>query len=82
MGSAADGGLTKFGSGNLTLAGSNTYIGITTVESGSLTMTGNMAIQNDARWMPAASEIPVRWIAAIFGKLWRADRSWNVKLGQ
>ncbi|HBO46268.1 MAG TPA: hypothetical protein DD670_20550 [Planctomycetaceae bacterium] len=49
---AADGGLTKQGLGTLTLAGANTYAGVTTVQAGALNLTGSLLgdvdVQTDA----------------------------------
>ena len=41
-----DGGLTKTGSGTLTLSGTNTFNGPTTVSSGTLTIANALALQN------------------------------------
>jgi autotransporter-associated beta strand protein len=43
LGATADGGLTNQGSGTLTLAGTNTYTGPTTVNSGTLLVNGSIA---------------------------------------
>jgi len=45
---ATGGGVTKVGSGNLTLSGANAYAGNTTINSGILTVSNNLAIQNSA----------------------------------
>ncbi len=51
---AIDGGLTKRGTGSLTLSGANTYTGPTAVDAGSLlltmasTLSGNISISNNA----------------------------------
>jgi autotransporter-associated beta strand protein len=42
-GPATDGGLTKYGTGTLTLSASNTYNGSTTVNAGTLNITGSVA---------------------------------------
>ncbi len=44
LGSASDGGVTKLGSGMLTLTGSNTYNGATRVMSGNIALAGSGAI--------------------------------------
>ena len=41
-------GLTKSGSGTLTLSATNTFSGVTTVSSGTLKLNNNVAIQNSA----------------------------------
>lgn len=51
-GPATDGGLTKFGTGSLTLAGINTYNGVTKVEAGTLITTGSTVL-------PAATDLSV-----------------------
>lgn len=42
-GPATDGGLTKLGSGTLTLSGANTYTGVTTIQDGALILSGSGA---------------------------------------
>jgi autotransporter-associated beta strand protein len=42
-GASTGGRLTKIGTGTLTLAGANTYTGLTTVEAGTLSVTGSIA---------------------------------------
>lgn len=46
-GPATDGGLTKLGSGTLTLSGVNTYNGTTTVNAGTLAINWNTALPSD-----------------------------------
>ena len=46
-GNATDGGLTKTGSGTLTLSGSNTYTGDTTVTGGVLAVTGSSIVDTN-----------------------------------
>ncbi len=43
LGATADGGLTKLGSGTLTLSGTSTYTGATTVNAGKLVVNGSLA---------------------------------------
>jgi autotransporter-associated beta strand protein len=45
----ADGGLTKSGSGNLTLLGSNSYTGDTKITAGTLTVANNSALGSTGR---------------------------------
>ncbi len=47
--SGADGGLTKAGAGDLRLTGTNTYTGPTTINGGSITLTGNNDIPTASR---------------------------------
>ncbi|NLE39979.1 MAG: hypothetical protein GX621_18330 [Pirellulaceae bacterium] len=55
----ADGGLQKKGLGTLTLAGANTYTGLTDVQAGTLAVTGSLAgdveVQSDAVLMGTGS---------------------------
>ncbi len=46
MGPVASGGLTKIGSGRLTLSGTNTYTGVTTVSNGTLVVSSTNALKN------------------------------------
>jgi autotransporter-associated beta strand protein len=52
---ATDGGLTKKGNGLLTLAATNTYTGVTTIEAGGLRITRTTALYNgdSASWTAA-----------------------------
>jgi autotransporter-associated beta strand protein len=43
---SGSGSLTQAGTGNLTLAGGNTFSGVTTISSGSLTLANPLALQN------------------------------------
>ena len=43
LGATPDGGLTKLGSGTLTLSGTNTYTGNTTISAGTLLVNGSLA---------------------------------------
>jgi fibronectin-binding autotransporter adhesin len=43
LGGSPDGGLTKLGTGTLTLSAANTYVGLTTVNAGSLLVSGSVA---------------------------------------
>jgi autotransporter-associated beta strand protein len=43
------GGLTKVGTGTLTLSGTNTYTGTTTVSAGSLALSGGTALENSGQ---------------------------------
>jgi outer membrane autotransporter protein len=47
-GIVSNGGLTKLGSGILTLSGANTYTGLTDVQAGTLSLSGGAAIANAA----------------------------------
>ncbi len=48
LGSTADGGLIKLGSGTVTLTGANTYTGNTTISAGTLAFSGSGSIANSA----------------------------------
>ena len=51
------GGLTKLGSGSLTLLGANTYTGPTVVSAGTLALTGSASIANSSRIVLAGGTI-------------------------
>ncbi len=55
LGSALDGGLTKKGTGTLTLTGTNTYNGNTVVEAGSLVVNGVIAANTTTTIQSGAS---------------------------
>ncbi|MCX6991393.1 MAG: autotransporter domain-containing protein [Chlamydiae bacterium] len=57
--SGTGGGITKQGSGTLTLQGSNTYTGTTTINAGTVQLSGTGAISNAALTLAAAGTFDI-----------------------
>ena len=57
LGATADGGLTKIGTGTLTLTNANTYMGNTTISTGTLALASSGLITNSASIVVASNAI-------------------------
>ena len=63
------GGLTKFGSGSLTLDGANTYSGDTTIENGTIVLGNAAAVQNSTVNINTNNGLDINGLNATLGAL-------------
>lgn len=63
---AIDGGLTKKGTGTLTLTGTNTYTGVTSIQAGTLALTGAASINNSSKIDLAGGHLDVSGLSSTF----------------
>lgn len=66
LGSTADGGLTKSGTGTLTLAAANTFNGRTLVSAGTLALSDVLALQNSALDVSGAGTVTFTAVASDY----------------
>ena len=77
---SGSGSLTQAGTGNLTLAGGNTFSGVTTISSGSLTLANPLALQNSTLGTGGSGTLSFGSLTC--GHFRRADRFTNAQFGQ